>query len=337
MQKGLVSILTPCYNAAHYISKLLDSVLNQDYPFIEMYIINDGSTDNINDIVSSYIPKFRAKRFLLSIINQDNSGQSAAIKNGLNYISGEFLVWPDSDDYYATNNAISEMVNVFNNNGLNIGIVRTREALLEWSSNNEKLIGVYGANCGGIQRALDIFKDCLLQENGFYYTPGAYMLRTEYFYKTSADFYVNKMAGQNVQLLLPILYYYDCYTIPKIHFNVVVHKDSHSRRDSNDFEKLVVLYNIYEETYRQTLRNIIGLREKDLNIYEKLNTIRYDLRRLALSCIFNRSICAKYYYSQLKSNHAQVSLKLKLQYFLLQIKLMPIIRLIMQRIKSIRN
>ena len=46
MQYPLVTFLTPCFNTGKYIHRLLDSVLKQTYPNIEMYVIDDGSTDN---------------------------------------------------------------------------------------------------------------------------------------------------------------------------------------------------------------------------------------------------------------------------------------------------
>ena len=55
MQKGLVSILTPCYNTGSIVHRLLDSILAQDYPSIEMFAINDGSTDNTEVVIKSYI------------------------------------------------------------------------------------------------------------------------------------------------------------------------------------------------------------------------------------------------------------------------------------------
>jgi glycosyltransferase involved in cell wall biosynthesis len=101
MEENLVSLLTPMYNTDKYIHRLLDSVLSQDYPSIEMIIIDDGSTDNSKDIVKSYIQPFAEKGYTLKYVYQENQGQSVAIKNGLQLISGEFLAWPDSDDFYA--------------------------------------------------------------------------------------------------------------------------------------------------------------------------------------------------------------------------------------------
>ena len=58
MQKGLITILTPCYNTGNILYRLLDSILMQDYPSVEMFAINDGSSDNTESVIKSYIPKF---------------------------------------------------------------------------------------------------------------------------------------------------------------------------------------------------------------------------------------------------------------------------------------
>ena len=97
--KDLVSIIIPCYNCEKYLNRLLDSILIQDYKFIEILIVNDGSIDNIERIILSYMIKFSERNINLIYINQSNSGQSSALNNALKFISGEFLIWPDSDDW----------------------------------------------------------------------------------------------------------------------------------------------------------------------------------------------------------------------------------------------
>jgi glycosyltransferase involved in cell wall biosynthesis len=52
-KRDLVSIVTPCYNTGKYVHRLLESVLNQTYPNIEMFVIDDGSSDNSAEIVKS--------------------------------------------------------------------------------------------------------------------------------------------------------------------------------------------------------------------------------------------------------------------------------------------
>lgn len=72
-----------------------------------MYAINDGSTDNTKQIIQAYIPFFEQKGYSLGYIYQAHAGQSGAINKGLKLIKGKYLLWPDSDDYYAAPNAIS--------------------------------------------------------------------------------------------------------------------------------------------------------------------------------------------------------------------------------------
>ena len=62
----LVYILTPSYNCGQYIYRLLNSVLTQTYPNIEMTVIDDGSTDNTKDLIISYQFKFTARGYKLN-------------------------------------------------------------------------------------------------------------------------------------------------------------------------------------------------------------------------------------------------------------------------------
>ena len=83
MKKGLVSIITPCFNGGMLIHRLLDSILKQDYSMIEMYVVDDGSIDNTRSVIESYIDRFTNKGYVLNYIYQDNAGQAAAINKAL--------------------------------------------------------------------------------------------------------------------------------------------------------------------------------------------------------------------------------------------------------------
>lgn len=54
----LVSIVVPAYNYAHYLSEAIDSVLNQDYPNVELLVLDDGSTDHTRDVLEGYGDRF---------------------------------------------------------------------------------------------------------------------------------------------------------------------------------------------------------------------------------------------------------------------------------------
>ncbi len=57
MNKPLISIIVPVYNTEQYLSKCLDSLINQTYKNIEIICVNDGSTDNSADILNEYDKK----------------------------------------------------------------------------------------------------------------------------------------------------------------------------------------------------------------------------------------------------------------------------------------
>ena len=134
IKQGLVSIITPCYNGEKLIHRLLDSILSQDYPSIEMIIVDDGSKDKTHDVIENYINKFKQKGYNLLYLYQDNAGQAAAINKALPEVNGEFLVWPDADDYYSCCTSISEMVKAFYSLDDSYGIVRCGECWVDEKS-----------------------------------------------------------------------------------------------------------------------------------------------------------------------------------------------------------
>jgi glycosyltransferase involved in cell wall biosynthesis len=96
MTKGLVSIITPCYNGAKYISETIDSVLAQTYKDWEMIIIDDGSKDKSAEIVRAYMEKDSRIKFL----QQANAGSAAARNNGIRSAEGQYIALLDADDLW---------------------------------------------------------------------------------------------------------------------------------------------------------------------------------------------------------------------------------------------
>jgi glycosyltransferase involved in cell wall biosynthesis len=95
---GRVSVLIPLYNRASYIKETIRSVLDQNYPDIELIVIDDGSTDGGDQIVEQF-----AEQGLLTLLRHPgrvNKGQAAALNLGLSIVTGEFIAILDSDDLY---------------------------------------------------------------------------------------------------------------------------------------------------------------------------------------------------------------------------------------------
>ncbi|HEY8889934.1 MAG TPA: glycosyltransferase [Clostridium sp.] len=94
-----VSIIIPVYNVQEYLSVCLDSVIKQTIQNKEIIVVNDGSTDRCNEILTEY------KRIYpeIIIINQKNRGISETRNAGLKVASGEYIAFVDSDDFIELN------------------------------------------------------------------------------------------------------------------------------------------------------------------------------------------------------------------------------------------
>ncbi len=89
----LVSVIIPAFNSERFIARAIDSVLAQDWPAIEVIVVDDGSSDGTGDIARRYGEPVRCLR-------QPNRGPAAARNLGLGEARGEFVAFLDSDDVY---------------------------------------------------------------------------------------------------------------------------------------------------------------------------------------------------------------------------------------------
>jgi glycosyltransferase involved in cell wall biosynthesis len=86
-----VSCIIAVYNGEAYVHEAIDSLLAQDYPHVEIIVVNDGSTDGTADILGRYGDRVRA-------FSQDNAGVSAARNRGVAMSTGQLLCFLDADD-----------------------------------------------------------------------------------------------------------------------------------------------------------------------------------------------------------------------------------------------
>lgn len=91
----MVSIIVPVYNVEQYLPECLSSILCQTYKDIEIILVNDGSTDRSGELCR--VTAESDSRVIL--IEQKNAGLSAARNAGLDRVSGEYIMFVDSDDY----------------------------------------------------------------------------------------------------------------------------------------------------------------------------------------------------------------------------------------------
>lgn len=90
-----LSVIVPVYNTEKYLSKCLDSILNQTYKELEVIVVNDGSKDHSQSIIDQY-KQIDAR--IVSIL-KENGGLSDARNAGIDHATGDYLAFIDSDDY----------------------------------------------------------------------------------------------------------------------------------------------------------------------------------------------------------------------------------------------
>ena len=99
MQEAKVSVIVPVYNVEKYISRCVDSILNQTYANIEVILVDDGSPDSCGEILDGYALKDQR----VKVIHQNNAGQSKARNEAIKIATGEYYCFVDSDDYMHEN------------------------------------------------------------------------------------------------------------------------------------------------------------------------------------------------------------------------------------------
>jgi glycosyltransferase involved in cell wall biosynthesis len=92
-QYPLISVIMPTYNCAKYIAESVISVTNQNYPNIELLVINDGSSDNTDEVLQSFMSNIR-------YFKTKNKGVSAARNLGITMARGNWIAFCDADDIW---------------------------------------------------------------------------------------------------------------------------------------------------------------------------------------------------------------------------------------------
>ena len=207
---NLVSIIVPCYNGEAFVDRCMTSIYCQDYSSIEIIVVDDGSTDQSKDKILSWKNNFAKKNYNLLCITQKNKGPGGAINTGLKYVTGGFISLLDIDDEYLPG-AITERVTYMNSHE-DVDVVRSNGWYVR---NNGKSLFIYDDQ---EKELSDIFTALIEGKTNNW--AGSYMVRSSALFKFYPDREIYQSRyGQNLQLLLPLVYEKKCGYIDVPHMN----------------------------------------------------------------------------------------------------------------------
>jgi glycosyltransferase involved in cell wall biosynthesis len=125
----LISVIVPVYNSEATLDKCVESIINQTYKNLEIFLVNDGSVDSSLSICQ----KIAATDSRIKVIDKKNGGVSSARNLGLDKSSGDFIAFVDSDDWISLNmyERMLSLMNQYNSELCICGRVRVVEGKIE--------------------------------------------------------------------------------------------------------------------------------------------------------------------------------------------------------------
>lgn len=98
--RALISVVMPCFNGRAFVQQAVHSALFQDYGNVELIVVDDGSTDGSQDILSRLRTRYPDR---MTVLHQDNKGPYPARNEGLRHARGTLIAFLDADDWWAGN------------------------------------------------------------------------------------------------------------------------------------------------------------------------------------------------------------------------------------------
>lgn len=257
----LVSVLMPAYNHSQYIEEAINSILNQSYKNIEMIIIDDGSSDNTFEIISSLKDKCKKRFVSFKCFTQANQGTSYTLRKLVSLSKGDYFYLIASDDV-AYELAIETLVTeaIKNDYVLVVGdnaLIDANSKQIGWDE-KQNIINLKDAKFKTFASYLtwshSEIKNFSSNDFGSYssllkgnYIPNGYLINKKAYDKTGGyteqkmieDYYLNLQLSKigKFKYINQILFYYRWHS-------------------SNSIKKKQIMLNLEEKTYEIELKNI---------------------------------------------------------------------------------
>jgi len=231
-----VSVIIPTYNRAHLVGRAIRSVLNQTYQDFEIIVVDDGSTDNTEEVVKG----FNDDR-IRYIWHDENRGGAAARNTGIKAAQGEYIAFLDSDDEWLPEK-LEKQVKAFEDALPDVGVVYTDFRRLDKRGDKELRFAKVMREVSG-----DIHRDLL--EGNFIGTPTA-LVRRECFDKVGMfDERLPRLQDWELWIRISKYYHFKCLDEPLVISYVV--KDSISASQDAYIKAVKLIIGKHFEDFRR--------------------------------------------------------------------------------------
>lgn len=176
------SIVIPCYNTAVWLEDCLESIVRQNYTDWEIILVNDGSTDNTEDIIKLY----EGTDSRIRVIRQENRGVSASRNRAILEAKGDYILFLDSDDWYKDENCLSQIKDSLHNE--NIDIVVFRYQTVKDNGNIREHLQYFEKMEGYIYTGEEYLQAVLSEKEIYQWYPVLYAFKRELWIKNNIQF-----------------------------------------------------------------------------------------------------------------------------------------------------
>ena len=207
----LYSIIVPVYNVSEFLKDCLDSLVGQDFKNFEIILVNDGSTDNSEEICKEYAERFPFIRYY----RKENGGLSSARNFGIEKAVGEYLIFVDSDDFLTDNGFLSSMSDLISR----IEVDFIAYLPIEYSFDRKTVVknnDPCGMPLNRIINAKDVLNDLYSKDNPYTTMAQTKIIKRDYLLKNEL-FFTNGIYHEDDDWIVRVL-----FTYPKIYITDIV-------------------------------------------------------------------------------------------------------------------
>ena len=128
----LVSVIVPIYNVEQYLERCVNSLINQTYRNIEIYLVDDGSTDNCPELCD----KIKQQDERITVVHKENGGYGSVLEYAINHIKGKYFMICDSDDWFELD-AVEKLMNEMIDKKVDI-VIATKYVVCDGKKKNDE-------------------------------------------------------------------------------------------------------------------------------------------------------------------------------------------------------